>query len=199
MRGEEKNFAFTMNVPAEAADGTYTFSLFLKCTQISKNSEFSVQVEKQKLDFEITNVQRTADDEVSVDYTLTELAGQDQNVNILFTILDASSLDVGNVSDSRTIGANAADNFTTTIPINETLEGNLTLSASLNSEIYSSSVLEPINLGAPIGGFAIFGGEGGATGGIIILVVVILVLVAVFFIARKMRESGKTLGDLFST
>lgn len=195
--GEESSFAFSVAVPEDASEGQYTFFLNLKCAGFQKNSEFSVQVEKQKLDFEITNVQRTDQNEVSVDYSLTELAGQDQSVNILFTILDASNLDVGNSSENISISANAKDDFRATIPINESIEGNLTLSAAFNSGIYSSSVLEPITLGAPIGGFAIFGGQGGA-GSIIIFVVVVIVLVIVFFVARKMRQSGKTLGDLFS-
>ena len=79
------------------------------------------------------------------------------------------------------------------MPINESLEGNLTLIANLNSEVYSSSIMEPITLGTPIGGFAIF--EGIGTGGIILLIIVVLVLIIIFFGARKLRTSKKGFKD----
>ncbi|MDZ4226559.1 MAG: hypothetical protein U1B79_00420, partial [Candidatus Pacearchaeota archaeon] len=115
-----------------------------------------------------------------------ELTGEDQDVEILFTIVDASGLSVANISQNSSVDANETDDFRVNIPINETLEGNLTLSAAFNSQVYSSSVLEPISLG-PVTGGAIFG-EGGA-GSIIVLVVVVLVLGAVFFVVRRMRTS----------
>ena len=74
----------------------------------------------------------------------------------------------------------------------------MTLNVDLNSEKYSSSVRELITLGAPIGGFAIFGEGGLGTGGIVVILVVFVVLVAIFFVIRKMKSSGKTLKDLFS-
>ena len=161
---------------------------------------------QKKLDLNITNVRRTRDDRVSVDYILTELAGEDQDVEILFSIKDSSGVLVGEASQNRSLNANESDDFRTNIPINETLlpvnettgepvETDLTLSAAFNSQVYSSTVLEPITLGAPIGGFAIFEGIGGA-GGAILLIVVVLILIVIFFIARKMRQSGKTLGSL---
>jgi hypothetical protein len=74
--------------------------------------------------------------------------------------------------------------------VNETsgefLETDLKLSANFNSQIYSSSVLEPITLGAPIGGFAIFGGTG--AGSVVVFLIVLAIVVAIFFVARKLRR-----------
>jgi len=194
--GEESSLSFSLNVPEGTSPGEHTLGLSVDCAEATTSQTFTVNVLQKKLDFNITNVQRTREDRVRVNYFLTELAGEDQDVEIYFSIKDASGLEVANASQNRSIGANKTDNFRTNIQINETLEGNLTLSAAFNSQVYSSSVLEPISLGAPIGGFAIFEGVGGA-GGVIILVVVVLILVVIFFIARKMRQSGKNLGDLF--
>ena len=78
---------------------------------------------------------------------------------------------------------------------NETMENSeLNLLVNFNSQVYSSSVSEPIVLGAPIGGFAIF--EGVGAGEAIIFVVVLCVLVFIFIFARRMRKSGKTLRDI---
>ena len=67
-------------------------------------------------------------------------------MQIFFTIADASGLQVANASQNSSVDANETDDFRANIPINESLEGNLTLSAAFNSQVYSSSVLEPITL-----------------------------------------------------
>ena len=83
------------------------------------------------------------------------------------------------------------------VSVDETLEGELTLVADLNSEIYSASVRERVVIsGTPTAGFAIFGGEGGA-GGFIIFLIIVVVLVAIFFIVRYVRKSGVSLKDFF--
>ncbi len=193
--GEGATFTFSLTVPSDASLGARTLGLSVDCAETTASKQFTLNFLQKKLDFNITNVQRTREDRVRVDYSLTELSGEDQDVQILFTITDSSGSQLANTSQNSSIDANETDDFRANIPINESLEGNLTLSASFNSQIYSSSVLEPISLGAPIGGFAIFGGVGGA-GGLVILMIVALVLVIVFFLARKMRKSGKTFKDL---
>jgi len=195
--GEGATFSFEVSASQETSPEAYTLGLSVDCADgTTASREVTVNVLQKKLDFEVTNVQRTRGDRVRVDYSLTELSGENQNVEVYFSILDVSGLDVANTSQNSSVDANETGNFRVNIPVNEFLEGNLTLSAAFNSQVYSSSVLEPISLGAPIGGFAIFGGEGGA-GGIIIVLIVALVIVAIFFVVRKMRQSGKTFGDLF--
>jgi hypothetical protein len=193
--GASASYSFLLNLPENAILGAHTITLSVTCSETAATKELIVTVLQKKLDFNITGVQRTRGDRVRVDYSLTDLVGENQDVQIFFSIKDNSGVQVANISQNKSIDANKTDDFRVNVPINETLEGNLTLSAAFNSQIYSSSVLEPITLGAPIGGFAILGGIGG-TGSIILLVVVVLVLVIVFFIARKMRKSGKSLGDI---
>lgn len=195
--GAGADFSFIVNVPEETPVGEYTLSLSIACAETSGSTNLAVNVLQKKLDFNITNVQRTRDDRVSVDYILTELVGEDQDVEIFFSITDASGVTVGSVSQNRSIDANESDDFRTNIPINETLlpvnetsgepvETDLTLSATFNSQIYSSSVLEPITIGAVTGG-AIFGGVG--AGSLVIVVVVVLIIAVVFLTARRMRKS----------
>ncbi|MCX6749370.1 MAG: hypothetical protein NTW17_01325, partial [Candidatus Pacearchaeota archaeon] len=188
--GESAVYSFSLNIPKNANLGAHTVTLSVTCSETGANKEVSVNVLQKKLDFNITNVQRTREDRVRVAYAITELVGENQDVQIFFSIKDAFGLQVANISQNKSIGANKTDDFRVNMPINETLKGNLTLSAAFNSQIYSSNVLEPISLGAPIGGFAIFEGLGG-TGSIILLVAVVLIIVAIFFIARKMRKSAK--------
>ena len=196
--GNTVNFDFSVNVPDEAEEGEYTLIVAVKCaptTEISK--QFILEVEAKKLQFDIIDVQRTRADRVRVIYLLSELIGEDQEVNINFLILDAENQEVANAIDNREIKANSEKEFKTNIMLDEFLEGEMSLEANFNSEIYSSSVREPIVLGAPVGGFVIF--EGIGTGGFIIFVVVLFVLAIAFIFARRMKKSGKTLKDLLST
>lgn len=193
--GESVTLSFSVNVPSDATPGEHTLNLAVDCAETQVPRQLTVNVLEKKLDLDITNVERTRENRVTVDYLLIELAGEAQDVEVLFTITDAAGLAIASTSQNSSIDANETDDFRVNIPINESLEGNLTLLAAFNSQVYSSSVLEPITLGAVTGG-AIFGGVG--TGGFLIVLIVAVVLVAVFFAARKMRQSGKTLKDLFS-
>ena len=185
--GGSATFSFSVSVPEETAPGAYTLGLSLNCAQTSASKTLSLNVLQKKLDFNITNVQRTRQNRVSVDYALTELAGENQDVQIYFSIKDSSGVEVANASQNRSVDADATDEFRTNVPINESLNGTMTLSAAFNSQIYSSTVLEPIDLSI-VTGSAIFGGVGGA-GSIILVVVVIVVLGAIFFVVRKLRKS----------
>ncbi len=140
-------------------------------------------------------------------YSLQELSGENQDVELGFSLLNENNQEVATASENQSIEANALQEFSVDIGINESLlpvnettnetmeSSELTLVVDFNSQIYSSSVSERITLGAPIGGFAIFAGIG--AGEAIIFVVVLFVLIFIFVFARRMRKRGKTLKDLF--
>ena len=192
--GASASYDVSLNVPSDASAGGYTIELTIRCNEAIAHQNLVINILQKKLDFNITSVERTRSNRVTVAYSISELAGQDQNVTIFFEIKNSNNSDVGNVTGNNSISANKAENFSINIPINSTLEGNLTLSADLNSETYSTSVAQPISL-APLGGFAIFGGTG--AGSIVILVVVVAILVAIFFVVRTMRKSKKSRASNF--
>ena len=197
--GEEHTFVFDVSVPGEAETGEYNLGVTLKCPGTGKNANFIVDVVEKTLEFGLIGVQRISNDQVEVVYSLEELSGSEQNVELQFFLFDADDTQVSETTETKTLSANLVEEFETLISIDESLVGDLTLSVDLNSEIYSSSVRERITLGAPVGGFAIFGEDGFiGTGGIVILIIVVLVLVAVLFVARIMRKTGKTLRDVFN-
>lgn len=190
-QGEEKTFVFDLIIPEETEEGSYLLSASVECFKTTASKDFAVEVIKKKLEFDIIDAQRTRATRVRVIYSLEELSGNDQVVEVQFSLLDLNNQEVANASQNRSIAANSTREFRINIPINESLEGNLSLLVNFNSEIYSSSVQEKITLGAPIGGFAIFGEGIGTTGSIIILVVIVLVLGIVFLVVRKIRKSEK--------
>jgi len=192
--GEKHTFVFNVVVPEGTAAGSYGLGVSLDCPGTDVADLFTVEVVEKKLEFGLISVERTEQNEVEVTYSLEELSGEDQNVEIGLSLLKDIEK-VAEVSTSQALAANALEEFLAVVPVDEALEGELTLVADLNSEIYSASVQERVVIsGTPTAGFAIFGGEGGA-GGFIIFLIVVVVLVAIFFIVRYMRKSGVSLKD----
>ena len=191
--GETKNFAFSMKVPEDATEGTYSFSLSVQCAEIMKNSEFSVDIIKKKIEFNITEVERTRKDRVVVYYSLQELLDEEQNISLQFFLYDAVNSQAGNASINQILSAGESDDFKTNIAINESLDENttLTLTANVNSEKYSVSVKEPIVLGAPTG-FFVLGDDLGTTGNVFAIVILIVVVAGVFFLIKRMKVSKKS-------
>jgi hypothetical protein len=194
--GELHEFAFTITAPNGTADGSYPLSVSAGCAEISLTKDFTLAVEKKKLDFEIIDAQKTRADRIRVVYSLKELTGNKQNVTVYFSLLNLANVEVANVSQNRTMNANQTKEFTANIPINASVNGsfvgNFSLSATANSEVYKASVLSPITLGTPVGGFTIFTGLG--TGSYVLIVSVIVVLLAVFFVVRRMRKKPGKVG-----
>ena len=188
--GEGKNFAFSMNVPEGTEEGNYVFSLSVQCSEILRNSEFSVDVVKKRIEFNITGAERTRTDRVVVTYSLDELLNEEQTVVLQFFLYDAGNQEVGNASANQTLSAGESDEFSTNIAINESLEGNVSLSANLNSQQYSVSVREPITLGAPTG-FFVFGDNFGTTGNVLAIIILIVGVVVIFFFLKRKKISKK--------
>lgn len=191
--GESKNFAFTMNVSNGTTEGTYTIVLSAQCAEVIKNSEFSVNVVKKRVDFNITEVERTREDRVVVRYSLKELLDEEQTVELQFFLYDDANKEVGNASVNQTLSARRSSNFRTNIPVNVSylnvsIVNNLTLSAKLNSEQFSVSVNEPISLGAPTG-FFVFGDDMGTTGNVLAIVILIVAGIAVYFFVKRKKIS----------
>ncbi len=189
--GGSASYPILLNISENTNPGSYTVGLSVTCSEVTANKDVTINVIQKTFDFKILNTQRTTQDRVKVDYSIKELLGANQNVSVFFYITNSSSgLRVANASQNSSVNANKTSSFSLNIPINKTLKGNLSLSAEFNSLKYSSSVLQPITLGAPTGGIlsglAVLGNLG--TGNALIIVAVIIFLLIVFFVIRRMRK-----------
>ncbi len=184
--GKQQSFPFSVNVPEDAEEKDYSFSLSVECSSYTRISNFVIHVVERTVDFNLTKVERIRKDKVRVNYFLEDLSGEEQIVDLEFLLLDIDDLEVSNASVNHTLDANDTKRFRIIVPINESLEGNLTLSVSLNLKEYSSSVNEPIILRSPTG-FLIFEGMG-AAGNVAVILAIALVIVAVFFILKRYRH-----------
>lgn len=188
--GAETMPSLNVSVPEDVEQGEYFMDVLVSCSQITKGIQITLNVVEKTFEFNLTDVRKIRDDEVRVTYLLTDLSESDQTINLKFALFDNTSQKVSEITDTQNLTANETEKrFRTVIPINETIEGNLTIQADINSQVYSSSVNEAIVLRAPsILGFVTFDQIGG-TGGLIVLVVSILAIVAIIFISRTLRKS----------
>ena len=99
---------------------------------------------KKTFEFNLTNVRKIRNDEVRATYTLTDISGLDQVVELQFSLFDNTSQMISEFSDSQNLTADSTETLNSIIPINETAEGDMSLKVDLNSEVYSSSVEEAI-------------------------------------------------------
>jgi hypothetical protein len=190
--GEAKSFAFSISVPDNAAEGNYALAVSVQCAETIKSSDFAVSVVKKRVEFNITEVERTRQSRVVVTYSLEELLNEAQTVQLQFFLYDANNQQVANVSVNQSLSAGQNGKFSTNIPINASLGSNitLTLSANINAENYSTSVNKPITLITPTGFFAL-GDNLGTTGNIVAIAVLVVAVAAVTFFLRR-RKSSKT-------
>ncbi|MEX2017174.1 MAG: NEW3 domain-containing protein [Candidatus Pacearchaeota archaeon] len=191
--GATAGLGFTVSVPEDTVPGAYALGLSVACAETSASKSFTVNVLQKRLGFSILDVQRTSLGRVRVDYALTELTGEGQDVQMQFFILDASGVEVANASQNSSVDANETDNFRANIAINSSLEGNMTLSVNVNSQQYSVSVREPITLGSPTG-FFVLGDDLGTTGNVLAIVVLVVVVAGVYFFFTRRKVSRKMAG-----
>ena len=134
---------------------------------------------------------------IRIDYSLIELSGEDQNVELQFVLNTPDKKIISDLKENKSISANSTSKFKTILPINEsllpknkttneTLETELELLVKFNSKVYSSSIQENVVFNPSISGLAVFGGENGAVN-LILIVIVLLTIVGVFFGIRFFR------------
>lgn len=189
--GDSHEFTFTIDVPEDAETTTYTLEEYVVCAQLPAGikTETTFEVVPITFEFNLTDVRKIRDDEVRASYDLTDLSGEDQVVDLEFALFDNTSIKISESTDSINLSANESDEFRSIIPINESIEGNLTIQVQANSQKYSESVSEPIVLGgAPFLGFVAFGDVITGTSGAVLLVIVLLALAAIIFVTRRMRK-----------
>ena len=188
--GEEYEFIFDLHVPEEIGSGEYGLGVTLECQGISKSVNFIVEIIEKKLDFDLLKVERIAKDQLKMIYSLEELAGLEQYIELEFLLFDSNNEKAVEVKENKTISANSKKEFEILIPIEPSLEGKLNLLVNLNSATYSTFVQESIILGAAITGLAVFR-ESGKLDNFASIIFITFFLVLVFFVIRRIRASRK--------
>ncbi|MBI3623065.1 hypothetical protein HY212_03220 [Candidatus Pacearchaeota archaeon] len=190
--GEEYSFVFDVNIPEESKEGKYLMHVLLDCSEVSKSADFFVEIQGKQVDFKLVDVERAGKGNVKVKYNISELKGINQNLELQFLIFSLDNKKEAEVKEAKSILANSSQEFETTIPIKETLQGDLSLLVNINSETYSSFVQENIVLGSPVSGFTIFGGLA-RRDSLISISLVLLFFVFAFFIVKRIRSHHRVI------
>jgi photosystem II stability/assembly factor-like uncharacterized protein len=185
--GEKHEFDFDLFIPEEVSSGTYLVGVNVSCLSVSKNASFEVELLEKKIAFELGTVERVTEGEMKVDYSLKELSGIEQNVELEFLILDSEGNRVAEKTENVFLNPGEEKTSETVISIGE-VSGNLDLLVNINSETYSSFVQEDLVIGAPVSGFAVFGGEEKGER-MWMGVIVLSFLVFAFFMVKKILRS----------
>ena len=180
--GEDYDFSFDVNIPEQTAPGKYTISVSLECQEITKNVDFNVEIMEKKIGFNLIKIEDIGNNQIKISYSLEELSGKEQDVELQFLLFDASEEKVGEIKESKPINANSKADFETLMPVDRLLEGELSLLVNINSEEYSSFVEENVVLGRATG-FAILNGGNGDK--IVSAVLIILFLIFAFFVVKR--------------
>ncbi|MEK6875137.1 MAG: hypothetical protein AABX30_00450 [Nanoarchaeota archaeon] len=186
--GEKIVFDFTLKVPKDINAESYDVGLAVICSEIQGNTYFAAETLEKKLKLELIKVERRGSDNVRVLYSIEELSGVEQNVDIEFLLFDFNNQKVAEVKDIKKIPPNSRLEFENLMPIDKSLSGELNLLINLNSEVYSTFVQENVLLGAT--GLAIFGNTG-SSDILISILIITLFLIFAFYIIRRIFSHKK--------
>jgi len=185
--GEEHDFIIDIKIPNNIISEIYELGLNMSCNEISKSINFNIEIIEKKLDFKFINVERNEEDKVKIIYTIKELSGIDQNIELQFLFLDNNNDIIAELIENKFLPSNTEGNFESYIIVDPQVEGGIKLLVNINSETYSTFLQEDIILGSYISGLAIIGNlQGNDTIGIGLI---LLFLILAFFIIRRIIKS----------
>jgi uncharacterized membrane protein len=186
--GEKKDFIFSLNIPKDVDSDKYNVTLSVSCDEIRETIQLGIEIIKKKLDVILIEVKKNKD-KLKIVYSLSELAGQEQNVNVEILLAGTGNAKVAQLSEKKTIKANSENKFEVSLQLPKTAAGNLNLLINANSPIASAFVQQDVLLdGKSITGFASFLDSASAAN-YFNAVLVLAFLVFAFFIVRKMLRT----------
>lgn len=182
--GEEHDFIFTLTVPLVLEAGEYNLSVGLDCVGYNKTISFIAEIIKKDLAVNLVSAEREKADELKLIYSLTELSGYEQNIEVEIVLFGYNNERAAELAETRIIGVGSKQEFETILTIPESLVGSFNLLINAVSDTGSAFMQEEIILGSSgVGGLAILDNAGTDTLFSIILAVIFIIFV--ILIARR--------------
>jgi lysophospholipase L1-like esterase len=188
--GEKKDFIFNLNVPKDTNSEKYNITLSLSCDEIRQAIPLGIEIIKKKLDVSLIEAKRDKD-KLNIIYSLSEMAGQEQNVSVEILLVGTNNAKVAQLTEKKTIAANAEKKFETSLQLPKSAAGNLNLLINANSPIASAFVQQDVLLeGSHVTGFASFLDSSSAANYFNAALVVAFLVFAFFVVRRMLRTKG---------
>lgn len=183
--GQRMEFLFSLDVPKTAAPGNYKAGFSIECQEMTKNSSIDIEIIQKKLDIKMISATRLKDGGLKIVYSLKELAGEAQEIDVQIVLVGSKGLRIAEVSEKRVVQANSEEVFESILALPKDVEeGNLNLLMNANSKIASAFVQEYVLLERiSMSGFNVLDVTGG--GSLVSAALVLAFLVFSFFIARR--------------
>ncbi len=189
--GESYGFLVNIKVPQNIASDDYSLQLKVACGNSEKTVNFGIEIIEEKVGFNLIDVKRTSDEEVNVTYSLKELSGEDQNIDLQFLLFDSDNNELAETKETHSVFANSENQFETLIPIDSSYNGDAILLINLNSATYSTFVQEDIVLGSVATGFAILGDSVRMDNLLTGLLILVFLAFAIFVVRRILTYHKK--------
>ena len=193
--GEKQDFQYTITVPEVLEKDSYTLGLEVVCEEYSKSISFVGQVIREGLVIDIINLERKSNNEVYVRYSLEELTGKNQEVEVEFVLLNTKNERLAGLNETVSLEADSSKESEAYLSIESSLEGNFNLLINAVSETSSAFVQEEVVLGSKIGGLAII--DSGTRENLLMAVIILGFGVFAFFVFRRIwkhRSFKKRIG-----
>lgn len=191
--GEEVEFMFTLTMPSKIESELYNIEAEVECQELTQEFGFVVEVLSKKLDINLINVEKGRD-LIEITYSLTELYGQDQEVEVEILLFDINNERVAELTETKSVSASSNQEFEAILPIADVPDGNYNLLINANSDISSGFLQEEVILGSSrVGGLAIFSDDGTPGSFFTVFLIGIFVLFAILIVRRivKLKKAGK--------
>ncbi|MEM4271887.1 MAG: prolyl oligopeptidase family serine peptidase, partial [Candidatus Pacearchaeota archaeon] len=181
--GQNSEFTFNLAVPQNIKAGKYEIGLSLECQELKQSTTINAEVIEKKLGLELLKAERK-DNNLIASYSLSELAGQRQEVNVEIILIGEDGKRLASLSEKKAIAPGSRNKFESAIDISKISAGSFYIVINANSEIASASLKEEVVLNkGKISGFVSLTGE--EVSNIAITALVIAFAVFAFFAVRR--------------
>jgi hypothetical protein len=184
--GQIVEILFTINVPKDTKTGEYEMGLNIECLELKDGVTFQAEIIQKKLVVSLNDAKRE-ENKLKVSYSLSELAGEEQDVDVELVLLGTNNERVSELREKKKISSNSNNKYEAVMGLPADAKGNLNLIINAKSKIASAFVQEYVLLeGGALGGFAVFDAE--HANSYVSAAVVIAFLVFAFVVGRRILK-----------
>ncbi|MBD3247293.1 hypothetical protein GF378_01600 [Candidatus Pacearchaeota archaeon] len=169
--GEKHDFIFALNVPEDANVGSHLVNLVVECEEAKKLTSFNTEILDQTVKFVLLRTERTDENNIKIIYSLTEISGKEQDVEVKFKIKNSRESILWEKSLEKHLSASSSQELELISPLTND-NGDLKLVVEIKSDRTYFSVDRDLILSPPssISGFFVWGSD--STDNIITIVII---------------------------
>jgi photosystem II stability/assembly factor-like uncharacterized protein len=189
---EKAEFIFVLDVPKDVEIGDYSLPLVLKCQDGEKNVSLKIGIIKNNFQISIKEIQEIKRDEIIFSYILTEISGDNRNIEVNYAIMDYSGNKINEDNKIISLKPGESREFSSklSVPLGTIGEYEFVLTG-ISDGISLSDKKSIVIAGKGVTGFAGFLSSGSGKTFISVGLLILAAGVFGFFIVRKIMRERK--------